>query len=31
MLWGKRILEWAQTPEQAVEWMIELNDKYALD
>ena len=31
MLWGKRILEWAQTPEQAVEWMIQLNDKYALD
>lgn len=31
MLWGKRILEWASTPEQAANWMIELNDKYALD
>jgi len=31
MLWGKRILEWAKTPEEAVTWMIELNDKYALD
>ena len=31
MLWGKRILEWAESPEQAAEWMIELNDTYALD
>jgi len=31
MLWGKRILEWASTPKQAAEWMIQLNDKYALD
>ena len=31
MLWGKRILEWASTPEQAAEWMIQLNDRYALD
>ena len=31
MLWGKRILEWASTPEEAVNWMIQLNDKYALD
>lgn len=31
MLWGKRILEWASTPEEAVDWMIKLNDKYALD
>ena len=31
MLWGKRILEWAETPKQAADWMIELNDKYALD
>ena len=31
MLWGKRILEWAASPEQAAKWMIELNDTYALD
>lgn len=31
MLWGKRILEWASTPEEAANWMIQLNDKYALD
>jgi deoxyribodipyrimidine photo-lyase len=31
MLWGKRILEWSETPEQALEHMIVLNDKYALD
>jgi deoxyribodipyrimidine photo-lyase len=31
MLWGKRILEWTPTPEQALETMIELNNKYALD
>jgi deoxyribodipyrimidine photo-lyase len=31
MLWGKKILEWSETPEQALEHMIVLNDKYALD
>ncbi|MBL0061713.1 MAG: deoxyribodipyrimidine photolyase [bacterium] len=31
MLWGKKILEWSSTPEEALEIMIELNDKYALD
>jgi len=31
MLWGKRILEWAPTPQIAADWMIELNDRYALD
>jgi len=31
MLWGKRILEWAPSPEQAAEWMIRLNDRWALD
>ncbi|MFB1005182.1 MAG: hypothetical protein QMC59_01725 [Candidatus Poseidoniaceae archaeon] len=31
MLWGKRILEWSDSPEQAAERMIELNDTYALD
>jgi deoxyribodipyrimidine photo-lyase len=31
MLWGKRILEWSKTPEQALDAMIHLNNKYALD
>lgn len=31
MLWGKRVLEWMPTPREAVDALIELNDKYALD
>ena len=31
MLWGKKILEWTPTPEDALEVMVELNNKYALD
>lgn len=31
MLWGKKILEWTESPEQAAEVMIELNNKYAID
>ncbi|MEE2758870.1 MAG: deoxyribodipyrimidine photolyase [Candidatus Thermoplasmatota archaeon] len=31
MLWGKRILEWAPSPEIAADWMINLNDRWALD
>jgi deoxyribodipyrimidine photo-lyase len=31
MLWGKKILEWTRTPEEALEIMVELNNKYALD
>lgn len=31
MLWGKKILEWSASPQQALEVMIELNNKYALD
>jgi deoxyribodipyrimidine photo-lyase len=31
MLWGKKILEWSRSPRQALEYMIELNNKYALD
>lgn len=31
MLWGKKIIEWAPTYEQALEWMILLNDRYAYD
>jgi deoxyribodipyrimidine photo-lyase len=31
MLWGKKILEWSPTPQEALAVMIELNDRYALD
>jgi deoxyribodipyrimidine photo-lyase len=31
MLWGKKILEWTRSPEEAAEIMIALNDRYALD
>lgn len=31
MLWGKKILEWTRTPEDAAKIMIHLNNKYALD
>ncbi len=31
MLWGKKILEWSPTPQDALEVMIDLNNKYAVD
>jgi deoxyribodipyrimidine photo-lyase len=31
MLWGKKILEWTPSPKEALEIMIHLNNKYALD
>ena len=31
MLWGKKILEWTPSPREALEVMIELNNKYAVD
>ncbi len=31
MLWGKKVLEWTRSPEQAVEVLIELNNRYAVD
>lgn len=31
MLWGKKILEWTPDPETALAYMIELNNKYAID
>ncbi len=31
MLWGKKILEWSPTPEEALSTMFELNNRYALD
>jgi len=31
MLWGKKVLEWCPDPETACEWLIQLNDRWALD
>lgn len=31
MVWGKRVLEWTPSPHDALDVLIELNDKYALD
>jgi deoxyribodipyrimidine photo-lyase len=31
MLWGKKILEWTSSAHEAIDFMIELNNKYALD
>ena len=31
MLWGKKILEWTSSPREALQVMIHLNNKYAVD
>ena len=31
MLWGKKILHWSRSPEEALAILTELNNKYALD
>jgi deoxyribodipyrimidine photo-lyase len=31
MIWGKRFLEWTRHPREAVEWMLHINDRWALD
>ena len=31
MLWGKKVLEWTPTPQRAWDWLVELNNRYALD
>lgn len=31
MLWGKKILHWSRSPQEALEIMVELNNKYAID
>ena len=31
MYWGKKVIEWSKTPEQAFETLIYLNNKYELD
>ena len=31
MYWAKKVLEWAESPEQAIEFLIYLNDHYSID
>lgn len=31
MLWGKKIIEWTESPERAYQILVHLNNKYALD
>lgn len=31
MLWGKKIIEWSETPEEALQTMLRLHDVYAID
>jgi deoxyribodipyrimidine photo-lyase len=31
MIWGKRVLEWTRGPEEALETLLALNDRWALD
>jgi deoxyribodipyrimidine photo-lyase len=31
MLWGKKVIEWSRTPEDAYATLVHLNNKYALD
>jgi len=31
MLWGKKVLEWTRSPREALDILIDLNNKYALD
>jgi deoxyribodipyrimidine photo-lyase len=31
MYWAKKVLEWSPSPEAALEWVVYLNDRYALD
>ncbi len=31
MLWGKKVLAWSETPQQAFERLIDLNNRFALD
>jgi len=31
MLWGKKVLEWSPSPREAIQHLIELNNRYAID
>jgi len=31
MLWGKLVLQWTRSPEEAFKVLVELNNRYAVD
>jgi deoxyribodipyrimidine photo-lyase len=31
MLWGKKVMKWSRTPEEAYATLVHLNNRYALD
>jgi deoxyribodipyrimidine photo-lyase len=31
MYWAKKVLEWTESPEQAIDFLIRLNDHYSID
>jgi deoxyribodipyrimidine photo-lyase len=31
MLWGKKVLEWSPDPRRGIEWLVHLNNRYAID
>lgn len=31
MLWGKKVLEWTRSPKTAFDWLVEWNDRFAID
>jgi len=31
MYWAKKVLEWSDAPEQAIDWLVQANDFYSLD
>jgi deoxyribodipyrimidine photo-lyase len=31
MLWGKRVLTWTREPEEAFDWLVHLNHRWAVD
>ncbi len=31
MYWGKKVIEWSKTPQEAYDTLVYLNDKYHLD
>lgn len=31
MTWGKALLDWTETPQKALQWIVDLNHRYALD
>ena len=31
MLWGKKVVEWTTSPRQALEYMLRLNNRWAID